>query len=71
MLVSLITIVVGAVRAVPKELEKKWSNRKLDEELKPSKSQHFKICQNFLKIPRDLKRLTVSQNPVKCHLLML
>ena len=66
-----ICIVVGLLGAVPKDLEKSL------EELKNRKNRDhpdhsiFKISQNTGKSPGDLRRLVVTQTPVKDHQLVL
>ena len=68
MKVKVIPIVVGALGTVPKGLEKSLENLEIRGRIEDH-PEHCTaaICQNTQKSPGDLRRLAVTQTPVKDH----
>ena len=69
MTVTVIPFVIGVIRTNPRGLVKKME----DLEIRRDHADYsiIKIGQNTEKSPGDLRRLTVSQTPVKTHRLTL
>ena len=67
--VTVIPIVIGALRTIPKDQVKRFSNKKASEDY-PNYSV-VKIGQNSEKSPGDLRKLAVTQTPEKDHQLTL
>ena len=58
-------IVIDSLGMVPKSLEKSQEEMEIKGRIKTIKNIAVKICKNILKSPRDLRRLPVTQAPVK------
>ena len=63
MRVTVIPMVIGALRTVFKGLERKLNELEIGRRIETI--QTIKICQNIVKSPGDLRRLTVTQTTVK------
>ena len=68
MKVTMISIVIGALGTIPKGLEKGLGFLEIRE---AETIQTTALLRSAEKSPGDLRRLAVTQNPVKNHLLTL
>ena len=68
MKITVILTIIGALRTIPKGLVKGLEDLEIKGQVETIKT---KIGQNTKKMPGDLRRLAVTQTPVKNHQLML
>ena len=66
-----ITIVIGALGLIPKGLGKILEDVEIKKQVDHPDYSIIKICQNIKKSPGDLRRISVTQIPVRNHQLML
>ena len=67
MKVTIIPIVIGAFGTVTKGLLKGLKNLEVDGRVETIQNSITENSQNTEKSPRDLRRLAVTQSPVKDH----